>query len=104
MTPSASFLSSLLNIPQDWGRVQAAAQLGAPAEVGSVTPDSMAADMSQLQCWSRTAAADLAIAAALLGQPLDQDSSLGDVKAGLVGMDNLGQPVLTWWALLQILL
>ncbi|KAK9790356.1 hypothetical protein WJX73_003594 [Symbiochloris irregularis] len=95
-SPTLATVAAVQICVRDWGRVQNAAKQGAPGTVGSITPESMAADMTQLQHWSRTAAADLALAAVLLGQPLDQDTSLGDVEDVLIGLDTFGQPILTW--------
>ena len=51
--------------------------------------------MAKLQQWAATSAADLALASALWGQPLEADTCLDDVMPGLIAADAHGQPILS---------
>lgn len=79
---------------QEWRSVGAAAPKGTWAQ--EPAPGGVLGDMAQLQQWARTSAADLALAEALLGSPLELDQSLGDLLPVLVGSDVHGQPMLVW--------
>ena len=77
--------------------------MGAAAPKGTWTQNTkgggqvVAVDMQQLQHWAQRSAADLSLAEALLGQPLDLDQSLADVLPMLAATDLHGQPMLSWY-------